>query len=294
VGLGLVSLGGLISNISLVGIIGLSLISHYGCIGFIGLGVSFIGHGISLFGLGGHNGDISLIGLDFVLSTRWLIDFIGLGIEGLISLVSFSGINGLIGQTGLISLVSLSGFGLISLIGLSLARLIGHISLTGLTGDIGFISLFGYIGLIGHISHNSLAGITGLSLFQWSFKFKTHGVAIKSSNATKITNAAIWYYCTAYYWVVREGLLWHVPRLDSSPSYHDDVLQYAKQLLFVRILVMTKYCIMRECENILHGFLYVFDLGFVILKGIYGFKFPKRFLEISSRDFTSSSLFCQF
>jgi hypothetical protein len=51
---------------------------------------------------------------------------------------------------------------------------------------------------------------------------------------------------------------------------------------------MTKYCIMRECENILLGYLYVFDLAFVILKGIYGFKFvPKRFLEISSRDLTS-------
>jgi hypothetical protein len=47
------------------------------------------------------------------------------------------------------------------------------------------------------------------------------------------------------------------------------------------------------CENILHGFLYVFDLAFVILKGIYSFKSPKRFLEISSRDLTSSSLFCQ-
>ncbi len=41
------------------------------------------------------------------------------------------------------------------------------------------------------------------------------------------------------------------------------------------------------CENILHGYLYVFDLAFVILKGIYGFKFPKKFLEISSRDLTS-------
>jgi hypothetical protein len=49
---------------------------------------------------------------------------------------------------------------------------------------------------------------------------------------------------------------------------------------------MTKYCVVRECENILHGFLYAFDLAFVILKAIYGFKFPKRFLEISSRDLT--------
>ncbi len=56
---------------------------------------------------------------------------------------------------------------------------------------------------------------------------------------------------------------------------------------------MTKYCIMMECENILCGYLYDGDLVLVILKGIYGFKFPKRFLEISSRDLASSLLFCQ-
>jgi hypothetical protein len=48
---------------------------------------------------------------------------------------------------------------------------------------------------------------------------------------------------------------------------------------------------MRECENIRNGYLYDGDLVFVILKEIYGFKFPKRFLEISSRDLTSSFLF---
>ncbi len=48
-----------------------------------------------------------------------------------------------------------------------------------------------------------------------------------------------------------------------------------------------------SCENILCRYLYDGDLVFVILKGIYGFKFPKRFLEISSRDLTSSLLFCQ-
>jgi hypothetical protein len=44
---------------------------------------------------------------------------------------------------------------------------------------------------------------------------------------------------------------------------------------------------LRCCENILCGYLYDGDLAFVILKGIHGFKFPKRFLEISSRDLTS-------
>jgi hypothetical protein len=46
------------------------------------------------------------------------------------------------------------------------------------------------------------------------------------------------------------------------------------------------------CENIRNGYLYDGDLVLVILKGIYGFKFPKRFLEISSKDLTSSLLFC--
>jgi hypothetical protein len=45
------------------------------------------------------------------------------------------------------------------------------------------------------------------------------------------------------------------------------------------------------CENICNGYLYVLTQHLVILKGIYGFKFPKRFLEISSRDLTSSLLF---
>jgi hypothetical protein len=73
---------------------------------------------------------------------------------------------------------------------------------------------------------------------------------------------------------MREGLLWHVPRLDSNPSSHGDTLQNAKQVFSVRLLQITKYCIMRECENILHGYFYVFDLAFVILKGIYGFNSP--------------------
>ncbi len=46
----------------------------------------------------------------------------------------------------------------------------------------------------------------------------------------------------------------------------------------------------RYCENILREYLYDGDFVSVILKGISIFKFPKRFLEISSRDLTSSFL----
>jgi hypothetical protein len=47
---------------------------------------------------------------------------------------------------------------------------------------------------------------------------------------------------------------------------------------------MSKYCIMRECENIHSGYLYICDLVFGTKKGISIFKFIERFLEISSRD----------
>ena len=57
-----------------------------------------------------------------------------------------------------------------------------------------------------------------------------------------------------------------------------------------RLLQMTKYCVMRECENILNGYIYVCDYIFSHQDGIYGFKFPSRFLGISRRDLTSFSL----
>jgi hypothetical protein len=129
---------------------------------------------------------------------------------------------------------------------------------------------------------------------------KTHGVAIKLASATKITNAEIWYYCAALSVLLsliqRESGLWCEWRVFSSLAglnlVFKNALQNAKQLISTRITQMTKYCIMsmRECENILHGYLYGSDLLFVILKGMYGFKFHKSFLEISSRDLTSCLL----
>ncbi len=127
---------------------------------------------------------------------------------------------------------------------------------------------------------------------------KTHRVAIKLARTTKITNAAIWYYCAALLVLLsliwRESGLWCEWRVFSSlaglDSVFENALQYAKQLFSVRIPVMTKYCIIRECDNIRNGYLYGGDLLFVILKRIYSFKFPKRFLEISSRDITILSI----
>jgi hypothetical protein len=44
------------------------------------------------------------------------------------------------------------------------------------------------------------------------------------------------------------------------------------------------------CENICNGYLYMMTQHLLILKGIYGFEFPKRFFDISSRDLTLLSI----
>ncbi len=315
---GQISLAGLIGNISRAGLIG--NISFIGSIdGFVGLIsivgnnglanqndlVGFIGIGISFIGLGGHNSDISLIGLSFVLSAHWLVSFIGLGRHnGNISLIGLGFVSSacwLIGFIGL-GLVGFIGLGLDSLV--SISSLIGHNCLNGVIG-LGLVSLVGLVGLSGI---NGLVGLDSLvAAIIAAAEFlvvtatqaaaaKTHGVAIKLASATKITNAAIWYYCAALLLVLlsliwRESGLWCEWRVFSSlaglDSVFKDALQNAKQLFHISLLQMTKYCIMRECENILCGYLYDGDLAFVTLKGIHGIKFAKWFLEISSRDLTS-------
>ncbi len=82
-------------------------------------------------------------------------------------------------------------------------------------------------------------------------------------------------------------VLLHIAGLD---SVFRNALQNATQLFFDRILQMTKYCVMRECENIHSRMSLSGDLVFSHQQGIYGFKFPKRFLEISSRDLTLLSI----
>jgi hypothetical protein len=58
------------------------------------------------------------------------------------------------------------------------------------------------------------------------------------------------------------------------------------QTIFFSLPQMTKYCVMRECKNIHSWISPSVDVVFSQQDGMYGFKFPKRFLEISSRDLT--------
>jgi hypothetical protein len=87
--------------------------------------------------------------------------------------------------------------------------------------------------------------------------------------------------------------VWCVRRVLSSlgglDSDFENAFRNAKQLLFDRIPLMTKYFVMRECDNILCGYPYVVTTVLSHQDGIYGFKFPNRFLEISCscRDLTS-------
>jgi hypothetical protein len=216
-----------------------------------------------------------------------------------------------LGLVGLIGLGRVSLIDWISLVGqISLGRLISHIighnRLDGII-NLGLVSLVDLVGLSGI---NDLIGLDSLVaaiiaaaeflvvMVTQAAAAKTHGVAIKLAIATKITNAAIWYYCAAllvlFSLIWRESGLWCEWRVFSSlaglNSVFKNALQYTKQLFSVRTPVMTKYCVMRECDNIRNRYLYGGDLLFVILKGVYSFKFPKGFLEISSRDLTLLSI----
>jgi len=122
------------------------------------------------------------------------------------------------------------------------------------------------------------------------------------TSATKISDVAIYYFASSSLHVcllVREKMCWWFALVRTKmwrwiasfgESYHGDVLQFAKQLFFVRLPQMTKFFVMRECDNILSGYLCAVTTVFSQQDGIYGFKFIKWFLEISSSEI---SLFSQ-
>jgi hypothetical protein len=115
------------------------------------------------------------------------------------------------------------------------------------------------------------------------------------TSATKIVDMAFYYFASSLLHVclVREKRCWWLALARKKmwrwitsfgESYHGDLLQFAKQLFSVRLLLMTKFFVMRECGNILSGYLCTVNTVFSQQDGIYGFIFPKRFLEISCRD----------
>jgi hypothetical protein len=144
------------------------------------------------------------------------------------------------------------------------------------------------------LSAHRLIGLVGFVIaaktISWRLKQAAAlGVATLQSSATEIANAASPYLIASSFHVhslVREKMWWWLALARKKlcwwlasfgESYNCDVLQYTKQLFSLRLPQMTKYCVMRECENIQSWFLYGSDLVFSHQGEIYGFKFPKRF-----------------
>ncbi len=79
--------------------------------------------------------------------------------------------------------------------------------------------------------------------------------------------------------------------LDSVFFFFGDALQNATQLFFNRIPQMTKYFVMRECEDIPTGISLCCDSAFAHKKNFSIFKIPEMFLKISCRDLTIFTIF---
>ncbi len=83
---------------------------------------------------------------------------------------------------------------------------------------------------------------------------------------------------TIYWWpALAKKKMWLWIASFGDP-YHGDVLQLAKQLFSLGLPQMTKYCVMRECENIHSWISPSVDFVFSQQDEIYGFKFPQKVL----------------
>jgi hypothetical protein len=154
----------------------------------------------------------------------------------------------------LISLIGVIGFGLIasSASVASLAR-----------------RLISFISLIGSLTHRLFCerlatAVNKATKLTWRLKQAAAlGVATFRLSANKIANATISYYYAVtslhMHSLVREKMWWWLTLARKKmwrwiasfgESYNGDVLQYAKQLFSLRLPQMTKYCVMRECDNI--------------------------------------------
>jgi hypothetical protein len=144
------------------------------------------------------------------------------------------------------------------------------------------------IGLVGFTIRLNLA--TALiaaktALLFWLEHAASHGVAALRISASKIVNKATTYYAVSSLHVstfVREKMYWWLALVKKKmwlwiasfgKSYNGDVPQLAKQLFSLSLQQMTKYCVMRECENIHSWISLVGDLAFSHQGGIYGFFF---------------------
>jgi hypothetical protein len=159
------------------------------------------------------------------------------------------------------------------------------------------------IGLVGFTIRSLTTALIAAKtiLLLWLKHAASHGVTALHISASEIVNMTKAYYAASLLHVrsfVREKMCWRLGLAKKKmwlwiasfgESYNGDVLQLAEQLFFLSLPQMTKYCVMRECENIHSWISLVGDLAFSYQGGIYGFKFPKRFsgdLFLRSLSFT--------
>jgi hypothetical protein len=199
-----------------------------------------------IFGIGIFGG-FSLVNLDLIS----LVDLVGLiGIVGLggiiglgsLSLVNFIGLDSLIdfGCNGRNRLVSCNG--LISIVGI---MDLGNTSLISPVGIIGFIGLIGLVGLVS-FGLNGFIGISliGVSLIGVSLSIDCiyFNIGTKQSQHYSFVRERLWF--------VRQKRNSYFLILLQPDSYFRDGIQHAKQLFFSRLPQMTKYFVMRDCEDI--------------------------------------------
>ena len=129
--------------------------------------------------------------------------------------------------------------------------------------------LISFISLVGSSTHRLFCeriatAVNEATKTTWRLKQAAAlGVATLRLSANEIANATISYYYAVtslhmhslvrekmWWWLAlaRKKMWWWIASF--SESYNGDVLQYAKQLFSLRLPQMTKYCIMRECDNI--------------------------------------------
>jgi hypothetical protein len=172
------------------------------------------------------------------------------------------------------------------------------------------LRLISFVGLIGSSTHwlfyERLATAVNEAKIRWRLKQAAAlGVATLRLSATK-TAASTYYFTVSLlhmHSLVREKMWWWIALASKKmwrwiasfgESYNGDVLQYAKQLFSLRLPQMTKYCVMRECDNIHPWISTTGDLAFshqqefTVLNSQKGFR--RSLPEISL--FSLSSLLC--
>ncbi len=240
--------------------------------------------------------------LCIVTRVRMMRSWASFTIQKILNLIGHIGLVGQIrlGISFIGGFVGFAGLGLVSIAGLIGLISLGELSITSLVGS-SASSVRRLIGLVG-FTICSLATIAAAAILSVAVASQAAEATILTST-TKIADVAFYYFASSSLHVcllMREKMCWWLTLARKKmwmwipsfgDSHHGDTLQYAKQIFSARLPQMTKYCVMRECENIQSWISRSGDLVFSHHDGIYGFKFPSRFSEISCRDLTTFTSF---